>query len=205
VETTNASQKNDAPTAAALITHRVESYDAWRPFFDGDQSARVRAGILGHHVNRSADDPNTVSVYLPAPSQDALRRFAESPELKTVMAKAGVISQPVVVPLTPREDSTVKRPAAGAIVIHEVKDYDAWKKLFDAHGPTRTKAGIIGHAVNQRADNPNIVVVYLQADTLDALRAFASSADLKDTMQRAGVVAPPEIHFVQGQDWAAYA
>jgi hypothetical protein len=47
-------------------------------------------------------------------------------------------------------------------------------------------------------------VIYLQANSQAELKAFTSSADLKATMQRAGVVSAPHISFVDGQDWATY-
>ncbi len=75
---------------------------------------------------------------------------------------------------------------------------------IDEHDAARKQAGIIGYAVNRRADKPNTVVVYLQAESLDQLKAFASSPDLKAAMQKAGVVGAPQINFVQGQDWAVY-
>jgi len=198
-------QATSTPNAAALITHQVRNYDAWRADFDAHRVAREEAGILGHHVNRAASDPNTVSVYLPAPTQEALQRFAAASDLRDVMKKAGVVGEPQIVPLTPKEDLTVKQPLAGAIVIHEVKDYGTWKAAFDADKGTREKAGIIGHAVNQRADNAQVVIVYLQAKSQNALKAFTSSSDLKETMQRAGVVGAPTINFVDGMDWATYA
>jgi quinol monooxygenase YgiN len=114
------------------------------------------------------------------------------------------VSEPVVVPLSPQDDRAVRKPGAGAIVVHDVADYATWKRAFDQHEPTRKQAGIIGYAVNRRADNPNTVVLYLQAESIDQLKAFASSADLKATMQKAGVVSAPQITFVQGQDWASY-
>jgi hypothetical protein len=104
--------------------------------------------------------------------------------------------------ITPVEDLTVKsKPLAGAIVRREVKDYAAWKVGFDAHAEARARAGIVGHAVNRSTENTNHVVLYLQAESLDALRAFASSADLKATMQKVGVIGAPEISFVNGGAW----
>jgi quinol monooxygenase YgiN len=197
METTNT-------TAAAVITHRVRDYGAWRKSFDAHTPARKQAGIVGHHVNRAADDPNTLSVYLAARSEDALRAFATSPSIKDAMRSAGVVGEPVVVPLLPQEDRAVRQPGAGAIVVHDVADYGAWKGVFDQHDAARKQAGIIGYAVNRRADKPNTVVIYLQAASLDQLRAFASSPDLKATMERAGVISPPQITFVDGQDWASY-
>ena len=64
---------------------------------------------------------------------------------------------------------------------------------FDGHGPARAEAGVIGHAVNRSVRNPNVVVIYLQAESLEALRAFAASPDLKQVMQAAGVVGAPDL------------
>jgi quinol monooxygenase YgiN len=196
METTNA--------AAAVIMHKVKDYGAWRAGFDAHGPARKQAGIVGHHVNRTVDDPNAVSIYLAAPTHDVLRSFAALPSTQEVMKSAGVVGEPVVVPLTPQEDRTTKQPSAGAIIVHEVADYATWKAAFDGHAAARKQAGIIGYAVNRRADKPNTIVLYLQAGSLEQIKAFASSADLKATMQRAGVVGAPQITFVQGQDWASY-
>jgi hypothetical protein len=196
MDTTNA--------AAAVIMHKVKDYGAWRAGFDAHGPARKQAGIVGHHVNQAADDPNAVSIYLAAPSQDVLRAFAAASSTRDVMKNAGVVGEPVVVPLTPQEDLTTKTPGAGAIIVHDVADYATWKAAFDAHAGARKQAGITGHAVNRRADQPNTVVLYLQAASLEQIKAFTASADLKATMQRAGVVGAPQINFVQGQDWASY-
>src|SRR5258706_16228430 len=108
METTNA--------AAAVIMHKVKDYGAWRAGFDADKAARKQAGIVGHHINQVAGDPNAVSIYLAAPSHEVLRAFATSPTLEDVMKNAGVVGEPVVVPLTPQEDRTTKTPGAGMMV-----------------------------------------------------------------------------------------
>ena len=76
-----------------------------------------------------------------------------------------------------------------------------WKASFDAHGAARARAGVIGHAINRSTRNPNVVVIYLQAASLDALHAFAAAPDLKEVMQAAGVVGAPELAFVNGGAW----
>lgn len=66
---------------------------------------------------------------------------------------------------------------------------------------TRRAAGILGHAVNRSTKNPNLVVVYLQAESLDALRTFAGAPELKAVMKAAGVIGAPDISFVNGSAW----
>jgi hypothetical protein len=189
-----------APTAAVLLTHEVRDYDAWRAVFDEHAAARKRAGIKGAHVNRSADRPNVVTVYLVADSIDTIGKFLSDPDLKSTMQRAGVVSAPAAVMITPVEDHTLRgRPLPALIVKHKVTSFDTWKQQFDAHSGERAKAGIIGHAVNRVTDSPETLVVYLQAETIDSLRQFSSSESLKNAMMKAGVQGPPELVFVQGQ------
>jgi len=172
-------------TAAVLVTHAVESYETWKRAFDGHAGARHGAGIVATHINRRADNPNLVSVYLAATDAAKLDAFLSSADLKETMKGAGVKGPPQVAKITPVEDLTVKdRPLPAAIVRHEVSDYAAWKRSFDGHADARARAGIVGHAVNVSAEHPNVVVAYLQAESPDALRAFASSPDLKEWAER---------------------
>ena len=104
--------------------------------------------------------------------------------------------------MTPAEDLTCKdRPLAGLIIRHEVRDYAAWKAAFDGHGEVRSEAGVVGHAVSRAVRNPNVVVIYLQAESLEALRAFAAAPELKAVTAAAGVVGAPDLSFVQGGEW----
>ncbi len=190
------------PAVAAVVTHEVTDYAIWKQAFDADAGARQRAGIVGTHINRGADNPNLVSVYLGATDIASLRGFLNNDDLKATMARAGVKGPPTVVLMTPVEDMPVKdRALPGAIVSHHVASYETWKKVFDEDAPSRAKAGIVGYAINRGVEDPNTVIVYLQSSTLEEVRAFCASPALKETMTRAGVDGVPRIAFVQGADW----
>ena len=45
------------------------------------------------------------------------------------------------------------------IVQHKVRDYDAWKSVFDEHQAVRTRHGATGHVLYRGADDPNEVTV----------------------------------------------
>jgi hypothetical protein len=190
------------PGAAVVILHEVADYKTWRPVFDEDATNRKRPNITQVHVNQSIDNPNLVAVYLAADKAASIQEFAADPALKTAMRKAGVKSEPTVVAMTPTEDHTIKdRPLAGAIIRFSVTSYDTWKQEFDGNAGARERAGIVGDAVNRVVADPNTLVVYLQAESLDALRTFTSSPELRATQQRAGVQGPPQITFWQGGPW----
>jgi hypothetical protein len=81
-------------------------------------------------------------------------------------------------------------------VRHDVADYAAWRKVYDAFDAERRGMGVTAHAVYQSIDNPNDVTVLHDFETGEAAKAFASSPNLKNAMQNAGVKGPPQIWFV---------
>ena len=80
---------------------------------------------------------------------------------------------------------------------HKVKDYDAWKPEFDAHGATRAAAGCKGGHLLRSADDPNEVVIFFEWDTMENARQFLGSPELREVMERAGVVDQPDIYFLE--------
>ena len=80
-------------------------------------------------------------------------------------------------------------------VRHEVNDYGAWRKEYDAFQPEGKTMGAISGAVYQSVDNPNDVTVTQDFKTAQEAKAFASSPKLKAAMEKAGVKGPPQIWF----------
>jgi hypothetical protein len=194
------------PPFAAVIQHRVADFDRWKTEFDAHKEARASASILGHHINRGAEDANMLSVYLPAKDRGALEGMMGSSELKEAMSAAGVEGRPNVKLMAPQSETLVRdRLTAGVIVAHEVNDYDAWRAIYDSEESNRQAAGIVGDAVNRAVENEKEVIVYLQADDATKLREYCESAQLKEAMAGAGVSGPPSFDFVQGSEWGNYA
>lgn len=88
--------------------------------------------------------------------------------------------------------------ASYMLVRHKVRDYAEWKRGYDAHLPKRLEAGLTDKYVLRGAADPNEVIVLFEARDLDGAKAFAGSEDLKETMQKAGVVDKPDIYFLNG-------
>jgi heme-degrading monooxygenase HmoA len=84
------------------------------------------------------------------------------------------------------------------LVRHKVADYARWKPLFDEHGAVRMASGCKGGELFRSAADPNGLVILFEWDDLAKARQFAQSPDLRETMQRAGVVDQPDIFFLEG-------
>jgi heme-degrading monooxygenase HmoA len=85
------------------------------------------------------------------------------------------------------------------LVHHNVEDYARWRRIYDEHAATRKASGASGTAagrVFRSAADPNELVILLEWDDLEKARQFAQSEDLRQTMQRAGVVDQPDVYFL---------
>ena len=83
--------------------------------------------------------------------------------------------------------------AVYTIVSHPVKDFDAWKTIFDQFEPVRKEAGERSAVVLRHADDPNMVTVINPWDSIEAFQALFSREELKAGMAEAGVTAPPTV------------
>src|SRR6266403_5561936 len=79
------------------------------------------------------------------------------------------------------------------LVRHKVADFSKWKAEYDANLPTRQKAGLEEEHLLRNIDNPDEVVLLYEAENLHEAQAFARSSDLREAMQKAGVVDKPDI------------
>ena len=80
-----------------------------------------------------------------------------------------------------------------AIISHPVKDYAAWRAIYNSVEPLRQKAGITGAEVFRDPKNPNAVVIIHRFATPEAAQAFLSDPGLKEAMTKGGVTAPPSV------------
>jgi hypothetical protein len=205
VEPTPAPAAEGITPFAAVVSHKVADFDKWKVGFDAHAEARKGAGIMGHHVNQAADDPNMVSIYFPMMTTEKFTEMLASEDLKKVMKEAGVESEPTVHMMKPVDGEPVlDRELFGAIVMHEVEDYAAWRTKFDAHADARAKAGVVGWAVNQAADNENMIIVLLQAEKAEELTAFMGTEDLKKAMAEAGVKGEPKVQMIKSHAGVMY-
>jgi hypothetical protein len=84
------------------------------------------------------------------------------------------------------------------LIRHKVRNFSEWKLGYDAHAPKRLEAGLTEKHLLRGANDPNEVVVLFEAMDQNRAKAFVESADLRETMQRLGVVDKPDIYFLNG-------
>jgi hypothetical protein len=80
-------------------------------------------------------------------------------------------------------------------VRHDVREYDAWRRVYDAFAAQHQAHGVRAEAVYQSVDNPNDVTVTNDFEDIEIARAFLESSEVRDTIQDAGVVGEPQVWF----------
>lgn len=76
-----------------IVQHPVKDYDAWRVEYDRAQPIRDKHGATNAGIFRNTDDPNDVTGLHWFSSVDEAHAFADDPDLKEAMARAGVSGQ----------------------------------------------------------------------------------------------------------------
>jgi hypothetical protein len=82
------------------------------------------------------------------------------------------------------------------LVRARVRNFEAWKKAYDAHLPVRQEYGLGEEYVLRGADDPNDVVLLFKASSLDRARAFVANPSVGEAIEKSGVVGKPDIHFL---------
>jgi hypothetical protein len=82
------------------------------------------------------------------------------------------------------------------LVRHKISDFAEWKRGYDAHLPKRVEAGLAEKYLLRDAQDPNEVTLFFETGDIQRAKAFIESADLRETMQKVGVVDKPDIRFL---------
>jgi quinol monooxygenase YgiN len=82
------------------------------------------------------------------------------------------------------------------LVQHKVKDFAAWKNVYDSVADLRASNGELSDQIYRDASDPNSLTVIFKWDSLANAQKYAQSPELKAAMEKAGVDGPPNIYFL---------
>ena len=81
------------------------------------------------------------------------------------------------------------------LIIHEVEDYPAWKKVFDNAAGIRKEAGERSYQVLKYENDPNKIVHFSAWTSIADAKAFFESEKLVRIRRDAGVKSPDFIYL----------
>lgn len=83
------------------------------------------------------------------------------------------------------------------LITHAVRDYEAWKTVFDAAASLRRDAGERSFQVLREASDPNKVVHFSRWESVARAKAFFESPELVEIRRQAGVESPEFLYLHQ--------
>ena len=80
-------------------------------------------------------------------------------------------------------------------ISHSVKDYAAWRPLFNTDSVERKASGLKDIVVGRSVDNPNHILIAMEVADVQKAKDFAANPRLKQVMDKAGVNSKPVAEF----------
>ena len=76
-----------------------------------------------------------------------------------------------------------------------VRDYGAWRGVYDSLAELRQDWGVLAETVHRLAEAPDTVLVELHFATVAQARGFLTSREHRAAMRRAGVEGAPRVEI----------
>jgi hypothetical protein len=183
------------PANIMIVIHKVANFTKWLPIYESYDSLRLANGLHSAMLARGTKDTNMVMVVARMDDAAKAKEFAASPGLKDAMKKSGVTGAPTISYLDMQMLDTTVTGTSRMLITHKVKDWDAWKKVFDADKPNRMTAGLTDRALGYSVgDNHSVTMAFVISDMKKA-EDFSKSPELKKKMEEAGVEGPPTFFY----------
>ncbi len=82
------------------------------------------------------------------------------------------------------------------IIRHKVEDFNKWKPAYDDNLSARQAAGLKDINLWRNLNDPNEIVMLFEVADIAKAKKFSESPELKEKMQEAGVLGPPDFIFL---------
>ena len=89
------------------------------------------------------------------------------------------------------------------LIQHEVQQVNDWLDHFSAKGDVRREYGEKSMQLFRKEENPQMLFLILEWDSLERARVFSESADFHTLMNHANPIGRPTVLFLHGQSQSA--
>ena len=180
-------------TTAVSVTIFVNNFEDWLKAYKeySDSDARINLYV-------SPDDPNLVTYYELTKSHADAKEFFSSGVMKRNMKRAGVMDEPTITYFDLKYRNQLKSDKKYRVLVtHDVADYDAWKKVFDAGEQRRTENGFELRGIYVDSENPNMVGVFLATNDPEKTKVMIESESFKKILKEADVASKPTLTILK--------
>ncbi|MFN8243360.1 MAG: hypothetical protein U0X40_04830 [Ferruginibacter sp.] len=97
---------------------------------------------------------------------------------------------------TSKNTTAAAAPSSAILIQHKVADFAKWRTAYFSHDSVRKAYGVTHFRICRGAEDSNRVIVMDFISDVARAKEFAASPSLKEAMQKAGVVGPPSVSFL---------
>jgi heme-degrading monooxygenase HmoA len=170
--------------------------------YDSKDSLRNAYGISKFVISKGMHDANMVFITEKFTDLQKVKDFSKSEAVKKASQEGGALGAPEFSFLKIiRLEETPAELKDRVMMMHKVKDFDAWLKGFDAEGKeARAKYGLLDRAIGRGADDPNMVYIVFAVSDMKKASERENSPELKKIMEDAGVIGKPTSYMYTVQE-----
>jgi hypothetical protein len=88
------------------------------------------------------------------------------------------------------------KPFDVAVITHKVKNFDKWKAAYLSHDSVRKAYGLTDAGLGRGLQDSNMVTVTEMVSDVQKAKEFSMLPNLKEAMQKGGVVGKPAFDFI---------
>jgi hypothetical protein len=189
------------PFDVAEVNETLKDFASWKPIYDSTEPVRKNAGLDKIVLSQVIDKPNMVQAVYKITDVKKVTDFFAKPDVKALIAKAGVIGKPDVSVFHVIRFNPDSKEKQWVEVTHKVKNFDAWLKVYDGEGKDkRLGEGMVDVAMARGIPDSNLVHLVFDIKDMAKAKAAIASDDKKKIMMSAGVVGAPKIVFYKEVD-----
>lgn len=185
------------PYKGRAIEVTVKDFDKWYAMFNSSDSLYKAYGLTNPGVARIIDNDKKVLVFADVADVAKAKEYDNSDARKEAMKKSGVANAAKPSYWDIIMDDTTAIPQQERLwVTHHVKDFDTWKKAYDAEGDaSRAEHGLVQRMMARGIEDPNMVTIFFAITDMAKAKARVNSPELKKVMTDAGVDGAPQIVY----------
>lgn len=189
-ETTSASSNIiTTPENIVVVRYKVSDYAKWRPLYDTRDSMRTANGLHNYVLGRGVKDTNEIMVAVKADDMAKAKTFVKDAKLKSALQKGYVVGTPDYTFTTVvYQDMSSNMSDLRSMTFFTVKDWDAWKKSFEAARNIREENGLTDRAYGHDVDDNHKVILVVGVNDSTKAEAFWNSDLIKQRRAESGVV-----------------
>ena len=144
------------PANVMVMQFKVADFAKWHSKFEAKDRDSIRRsyGLTNYVAGQGLDDPKRVIVLLKMEDATRAKELTASQGMKDRMKEAGVTGTPSFSYLEVVMDDNSTIPQTNRLLMMDkVKDWDAWKKVFDENKQARIDGGLIDRVIGHDIDD----------------------------------------------------